>query len=586
MSEMRILLIEDNPEDVQVLKRKLYPDKYVLSHAENLSDALKLLDKETFDVILLDISLPDSFGVDSFYKIRSKSHELPIVVLTGIYDDKLIKDLLQNGVQDYLIKDTLEHNLIWKSITYAVERQSLIVSLNRKTEEIRVLKESMEYLVSNTTDGIIIVDTQGKIRFANPAAGDIFSNRKEKLIGEDFRFPISTNRSVEINIAGEGDWSPTCEMRSVEIVWENKPAYLLSIRDITERKKLENQIEYQSFHDKLTGLYNRAYFDMELKRLDTERQLPISIIIGDMNNLKLINDALGHLEGDKLLCKVARILKESCRNEDIVVRLGGDEYVILLPQCSEITAVRVADKIRAECKKHKSASIPISIALGVASKENNSEAVADVFALAESRMYTNKLSESKSARSSVVAMLEKSLYEKDYLTEEHTIRVRELCEKFANHIHLSGNLLDELILLASLHDIGKIAVPEEVLRKEDFLNDEEWEIIKKHPETGYRITKVTYGLGHIAEAILTHHERWDGKGYPDKLSGEKIPYLSRILSVIDSYDVMTHKRPYKKAKSVQEAVDEIMTHAGTQFDPELAYAFVEFLNGMYGKNMR
>jgi HD-GYP domain-containing protein (c-di-GMP phosphodiesterase class II) len=193
-------------------------------------------------------------------------------------------------------------------------------------------------------------------------------------------------------------------------------------------------------------------------------------------------------------------------------------------------------------------------------------------------MYASKFAESKSMRSSFIVTLEKSLYEKDYITANHAVRVRELCTQFGTYLGLKGSDIDELAVLASLHDIGKITIPESILKKPGPLTDEEWKIIKKHPETGYRITKAMHGMDIIAEDILSHHERWDGKGYPKGLKGVQIPLASRILSIIDTFDVMTHKRPYKEVATKRGAINEIKNCSGAQFDPNLVEAFMAFFD--------
>jgi|GEM_PF-2413626 len=580
MTNIRIMLIEDNQDDVELLKEMFLEMKCSLSgfvHVDRPSTALELLEKERFDIVLLDMSLLDSFGSGTFYRLRDKMPETPIIVITGNKDEALIDILLQNGAQDCLIKGSMDPGLLMHSINYALERQRLLTSLNHKTQQLQSLKESLEYIISNNADAIIIVDLQGIIRFANQAAAGILNCRQEEIIGKDFGFPVLINRTMEINIVRGDGLAIVAEMRVVEINWKNKPAYLAAVRDTTERKKMETEIMQTDFYDKLTGLYNRAFFNEELKRLDTERNLPVCLIIGDVNNFKLINDALGHAEGDRLLVDIARIFKRSCRKEDIVIRLAGDEFAILLPKCNERDAKRIKDNIKEACKNLTHYSIPVSIALGIAVKHEHGQSASDVFELADNRMYTNKLVESKSTRSSVITMLEKAMYEKDYLTEEHTVRVRELSIQFAIHLGLNDSIIDELAILASLHDIGKIAVPEHILKKEGPLNDEEWEIIKKHPQTGYQIANVTHGISHIAEDILFHHERWDGKGYPQKLKEKQIPFASRLLSIIDAFDVMIHDRPYKKAMSEKDAVNEIIICSCSQFDPELSNAFVNYL---------
>ena len=144
-------------------------------------------------------------------------------------------------------------------------------------------------------------------------------------------------------------------------------------------------------------------------------------------------------------------------------------------------------------------------------------------------------------------------------------------------INLASVELDKLSLLSYLHDIGKVAVSEKILKKKEKLNKEEWEEIKKHSETGYRIAVSTDEFSHIAKEILNHHERWDGSGYPEGLKGDEIPLLSRILAVVDAYDIMLNGRPYKNKKSVEDALLELKNNAGSQFDPELVEKFVEII---------
>lgn len=342
------------------------------------------------------------------------------------------------------------------------------------------------------------------------------------------------------------------------------------LNDITERKQAEAQIKYLSFYDKLTGLYNRAFFEEELKRLDTERQLPLSLFMGDVNGLKMVNDAFGHQEGDKLLITVAELLKKSCRKEDIVARWGGDEFIILLPLCSSKMANKIFKRIKESCQNINDLPIQTSISLGWSIKNHPAQDIRGIIKEAEDKMYRNKLLESRSARSTFLVSLEQTLWTRSHETKEHCQRMQEIAQKIGQAIDLPDSELDNLKLLAALHDIGKIAIPNSILDKPGKLSPDEWETIKKHPEIGYRIALSSPDMAPIAEAILYHHERWDGTGYPLRLKGVHIPLISRIIAIADTYDVMINGRPYQGAVSKETVCAEIERCAGTQFDPYLA----------------
>ena len=353
---------------------------------------------------------------------------------------------------------------------------------------------------------------------------------------------------------------------------------IVVVRNITERKQAEERLRYLSFHDIMTGSYNRTYFEEELRRLDTRRQMPLSIIIGDIDGLKTVNDTLGHLKGDRLIIKVAEVLKRTCRAEDIVCRWGGDEFAILLPKTDNATAAMIIDRIRRECEKTKEDSIPASISLGVAIKKDPEQNIENVLREAEDDMYRDKMMRSKRARFSVVSYFQRALAERTQETAEQGMRIHSLVLNFGSALGLLDKEKEELAILAALHDIGEIAVPEHIVLKPGSLTPAEWEIIKKHPEIGNNIARSVPDLVAISEAILSHHERWDGTGYPRGLEGAQIPLISRILAIVDAYDAMTGGRPYKKAISHQEAIEEIGRCAGTQFDPELAGLFTQLVS--------
>ncbi|MHB1126480.1 MAG: HD domain-containing phosphohydrolase [Bacillota bacterium] len=460
-------------------------------------------------------------------------------------------------------------------------------------------RERLAVTLYSIADGVIATDTEGRIVLINQVAQELTGWTDKEVIGKHISevFCImdeNTRNSCENPIEkvlesgsvvgmanhatliardgterGIADRAAPIRDRAGNIV-----GVVLVFRDVTNERAAEVQIRYLSFHDKLTGLYNRAYFEREMQRLDTERQLPLSIILGDANGLKLVNDAFGHHEGDRLLVDIASILQAICRKDDIIARYGGDEFAVILPNTSHTSALEISERIRTACQEYEANHVQPSLALGIATKEHNTQNVQLLLKDAEDRMYRNKLVERKSNRSSIIASLQKTLEERTHDTEEHAIRLKNLSMVMGHTLGLSDSQMDELSLLSVLHDIGKIAIPDSILTKPDKLAPSEWETMKKHSEIGYRIALATFELGHIADAILSHHEKWDGSGYPQGLKGNDIPLISRILAIIDSFDVITHERPYKQASSRQEALKEIERCAGTQFDPKLVEVFL------------
>lgn len=350
------------------------------------------------------------------------------------------------------------------------------------------------------------------------------------------------------------------------------------VRDISERKRQEEKIRYISYHDELTDLYNRSYIEEEIARLDTKRQLPMSIIIADVNGLKIINDTYGHSTGDKVLVKVADILRETMRDEDIISRYGGDEFLILLPQTEKKSANQIAKRLKKNFKNIKLNRIDISLAIGIATKIKSEQEIYDIIEEADDNMYQNKLTEKRSSKNKIVKGLLNTLSAKSEETKEHAIRMTDYAFKLGEKINLTTEQLNNLSLLATLHDIGKVTIPENILTKADKLNKKEWKLMKKHTKKGYTIATATEEFAPIAKSILSHHERWDGTGYPQGLSQKEIPLLARVITIVDAYDVMTSGRPYKDPISKKEAIKELKRCAGSQFDPKLVKEFVEIIN--------
>ncbi|MEW9079208.1 HD domain-containing phosphohydrolase [Terrisporobacter glycolicus] len=349
-------------------------------------------------------------------------------------------------------------------------------------------------------------------------------------------------------------------------------------RDITQHKTLEEKLRYLSEIDALTDLYNRNSFEEKIKKLNKTKYHPLGIIMGDVNGLKLINDTLGHLEGDNLLRSISNVLRSSCSESEYVFRWGGDEFIILIPNADELKCDKLIKKILNDCKKYNYKYMQLSISLGTVVKYEIDDNIYDCINKAEEKVYRHKLLDNKSIKRSIMDSLLKSLEEKNLETNEHAKRVTKYALALGQKLNFKISELDELILVARLHDIGKIGISEDILLKPGSLTSEEFEIMKTHTEKGYRIINASSELYTVAKCVLTHHERWDGKGYPLGLKGDEIPLVSRIINIADSFDVMTNNRPYKNTKSKNEAIKELQRCAGTQFDPTLVYYFIEYIN--------
>ncbi len=352
---------------------------------------------------------------------------------------------------------------------------------------------------------------------------------------------------------------------------------VIVIFDITSKKEAEEKIRYLSFHDSLTGLYNRRFLEEEMSRLETDRQMPMGIIMVDLNGLKLVNDTYGHNAGDELLKKAADILNITCRKEDLIARWGGDEFVILLPNITEKNLEKICTRIKENSKDKYVVNIPISFALGTAIKDRVEKSLDVTLQEAENDMYAKKFQESKNIKIELVNSLIKDTRSKSFETIEHIMGMEEIAVKIGDYIGLTHFEVDRLKHLIQLHDIGKINIQENILTKSKPLSAEEWKEMKKHPEIGYRIARASEEYAHVAEDILSHHEHWDGRGYPRGLKEDNIPLLARIVAIADAYEVMKTGRPYKEAMSYRAIVEEFKYCSGRQFDPELVKCMLKIL---------
>lgn len=354
----------------------------------------------------------------------------------------------------------------------------------------------------------------------------------------------------------------------------------LKVRNAIDFKRRTDEILLLSQTDDLTRLYNRAYFKMILDSIETlNLNFPLAMVMVDINGLKLVNDAYGSSTGDLFLKKTAEIVQGTFPDTAVCARWGGDEFIGLYSLNDYKDLGHLVKTLKHKAMAIQIEGIPINLAIGYAIMNQPSLEAHRIMNNAEDAMIHDKILDSESIRSTMIGTILHTLNVKNPREEEHSRRVSELCEQMGRAMNLKDQEIQDLKVIGLLHDIGKIAIDEKILNKPSGLSDEEYAEIQKHPEIGYRILSASKEMDAYLEVILHHHERMDGRGYPNGLKGDQIPLFSRILTVIDSFDAMTCYRPYRKTKTAVEAVNELKRCAGSQFDEKLVQIFAQKVMG-------
>ncbi|MBI9094078.1 MAG: PAS domain S-box protein [Sphaerochaeta sp.] len=460
-------------------------------------------------------------------------------------------------------------------------------------------KELFETTLLSVGDGVISTDAEAKVLFMNQVAEQLTGWRADEAKGRPFteifktvcgtkreKYPDPVSRALEqkctiklfddtILIARDGVERYIDDSAS-PIMDRDKTirGVVLVFRDSTEKREEKDKILQLSYRDSLTGLYNRRYYEQIKQTINTEPYYPLSMVLGDVNGLKLTNDAFGHDAGDQLLKKVAAVFRKTCREGDIITRIGGDEFILLLPRTDALNAKIIVDRINEALLTEEIRGLKVSVSFGYSVKEGEPISLEETFKIAEDGMYREKLSKSADFKKHAIDTLLVKQFEMNQWEREHSIKVGQLCKSFAEVMGFSKEEVWQIERGASLHDLGKIAIDESILSQREDLTQSQGLELKRHPEIGYTILRSVGEYASFAEYVLYHHEKWDGTGYPQKLKGEAIPQPARMIAIVDSYVAMTSNRAYKRKLSPEEAIEELYACSGTQFDPELVPIFV------------
>ncbi|WP_373482317.1 HD domain-containing phosphohydrolase [Acetobacterium sp.] len=523
-------------------------------------------------------------------KISGNFISIPIFI-----DEKIKAVVGFSGKEDpYDDNDVYEITVLMNGVLTNVERRII---------QKKLFEERSKYFQTliSIGDGVMVVDPAGKIEMLNKVAQKLTGWTNEEARGKQYTevFVLShEDRCQEIQdpivTAMETDQTQELKNHAVLMAKDGSVFHLedsaapiknekgetigivLVFRDVSEKKEQRKEIEYLSFHDALTGLYNRRFLEAELLRLDTERNLPISIIMGDVNGLKLTNDIFGHAHGDIFLKKIADVMRRTCRGDDIIARWGGDEFVVLLPKTTIAQAKQIKSRIKTEFARDGVKVIKGNISLGCDVKVSLEQSIMECLESAEEKMYAVKILERDDFKSSTLDSIITTLQSDSPQEEEHAQRVSQWCHDLGVSMELSHVKIRRLKLAGYFHDIGKIVLHKDLLEQNSELTEEELTEIKKHPIMGYRILNAFDDTMSLADAVLHHHERWDGSGYPKGLKGEEIPFLARVVAVVSCYDRLATAQERQELELNQNPLIDLDKMEG-YFDPEIKREFINMI---------
>ncbi len=506
------------------------------------------------------------------YRIKTKTNEIRWVEERLIFERNdnfeiikekgLLIDVTELKILEHeLKKSETRLNKIFENapaIIATTNSKGLISAVNRMFTKITGYKE--EELLNVSILSLIKNESFFKSELGRYIVKDLIDPSKDENIDLEIICKDGSNKYINI---------------TANVIDESNGEIQIIGLDITEKKADEKRIKYLSYHDKLTGLHNRAHFDDVLEK---STSYPFSIIIADMNGLKEVNDNFGHKEGDHYLVEMASIFRSVCSESDVICRIGGDEFSIVCTGEDITYAKKICEDIKNKCKEiSKQRDEDISISLGYSSVNSKEDVIEKVLKEADDNMYKDKSTLGKSTRSLLIKAILKELAETTPETKEHAKRVKDLAVRIGKEMNLDRQVLDEILIAAPLHDLGKITIPEEILNKKGKLTEEEYLLIKNHSFAGYNILKTSGATKKIAKYVLHHHERMDGNGYPNGLKAEEIPLVSRIIAVADAYDVMTINRRHTDLISKDQAIKELIDNSGTQFDKSIVDIFIKTL---------
>ncbi len=474
---------------------------------------------------------------------------------------------------------------------YVITMFNDITEIKKSENIIKLEQIKYSQTINSLTCGVITTDEQKKVTLMNKYAYRILElPEDEDVTGEKIEdlYTLQKTESDKLLhklVDGFDAQTILCRNGSTKLVVPrvvplfdskgDRHGYVFSFDDVSNFVKTQEELMYLNYHDTLTKFYNRNFLSIYLA--NNTKETGVGVIYADVNGLSKINEARGSNIGDDVLKKCAQAFQHNLSDDTILVRFGEDDFIAIVFLRFGLNLTNIANRISSEfARECKDWNTTLSIGTSVVGVD--AQDIRDAISISHNKMNAQKIMSDQSIRSSALSSLMAALQAKSYETEEHAQRLNDVSQLFAKKLKLDERDMNHLALLSVLHDVGKIGVPEYVLDKPGKLTNDEWKIMRNHTNLGYRILMSTPGLEEVAPLVRSHHERWDGAGYPDGLKETEIPLLSRMISLVDSYDAMTNDRVYRGALSQQEAIDEILKNSGKQFDPHLVDIFLQSLN--------
>ena len=584
--------------------------EYFESHPESVSRCANMLKVTQINRANLELFMLKNKKKISDYFIQILCKELKDIFTEWLVTIAGAKEIFE-GEAAFNTLNGQKKNIISRWIivsngnkTYSKAIVSMIDITEHKsiTNQIQSLSQFRESIIDNASLWLNVFDRELNVIVWNKAAENISGYLRSEVVGHnkiwEWLYPDTGYRKKVIDYifsminkkSTDEDFETMIRCKNGKtrvIIWNfknfngagNKKIGLIAIsRDHTDKKKMEEKLKYIASHDALSGVYNRAFFEEQLHLQFDERNSRNAILLLDIDGLKYVNDTIGHQHGDKMIINLSRILRKTFRPGDVIARIGGDEFAVLIRNASGDKLKSVAERfylnIDAFNQDLKKGQYPLNVSYGYSISEPGSKSAMETFKEADDRLYENKIPKREEVIKSALAAIRATMLEKDSVAEEHMERLKSTASLFGEIMNFDQEDKEKLILATELHDIGKVVIPDNILNKSGSLSQDEFDIIKKHSTSGYRIAKATPMIEKISEYILYSHERWDGTGYPEGLKGKNIPLISRMVYIIDVYDTIINDRPYKNANSEKEAIKEIKRCGGTQFDPALVNIFI------------